>query len=287
MTGLEKAIIKTLCYADVFDYPLTAAEIHQYLIHTSTAKLASVNQTLANLQKTRRISTRQGYYYLKDRQDIVGLRLRRKRYAAKKLKQARNITHVLKYIPTISGVFVTGALAMQNTDKNDDIDVMIITKPHTLWLTRLEVALLLRLMRAHRKPGKIHAPNTFCTNLFLDETTIGVPSPKKNLYTAHEISQVKPLVNRHQIYEKFLAANGWATKFLPHTQIPNIDKFKPRHPSIITRTLNKLLFKLQFNYMRRRMTREVVTPHTAFFHPRDTKNLILKTYEDRLAKYLS
>jgi hypothetical protein len=39
--------------------------------------------------------------------------------------------------------------------------------------------------------------------------------------------------------------------------------------------------------MKPKITRETITPHAAFFHPRDTKNLVLSKYETKLKHALA
>ncbi|HNB53918.1 MAG TPA: hypothetical protein PK530_18370, partial [Anaerolineales bacterium] len=44
---LPNAILQTLAYSDIFDYPLTASEIHRYLIGIPTT-LEAIRTSLAN-----------------------------------------------------------------------------------------------------------------------------------------------------------------------------------------------------------------------------------------------
>jgi hypothetical protein len=45
-------------------------------------------------------------------------------------------------------------------------------------------------------------------------------------------------------------------------------------------------YKLQWWYMKRKITREVIGEHVAFFHPRDTSGVVLKKYEEILKPIL-
>src|SRR3954468_13494583 len=74
---LEEAILRTLLYADVFSFPMTEAEIHHFLIGCE----ASRDQIQTALAESRwlneHIICEDGYYALKERIDIIGLRRER------------------------------------------------------------------------------------------------------------------------------------------------------------------------------------------------------------------
>jgi hypothetical protein len=66
---LERAILETLAYSDVFDYPLRLDELHRYL--TVAVSLPELVDCLPQCEK---INTRDGYYFLKGREEIIQLR---------------------------------------------------------------------------------------------------------------------------------------------------------------------------------------------------------------------
>jgi hypothetical protein len=199
---MKKAILRTLAYADVFDYPLTSNQLHRFLI---TARPISLTQ-LQKLLAPRR------YHFLPGRQKIVSFRRRRESLADKKLKIAYRVAGWLKFIPTIEMIAVTGALAMKNSDKNDDIDLLMVTAKNRLWLTRGVVVTILWFLGCYRRPDKIK--DMICPNMFLDETHLSVPPEERDLFTAHEVCQLLPLWDRNDIYQKFVAQNQWVKKYL-------------------------------------------------------------------------
>ena len=330
--SFKDAILRTLCYADIFDFPLTSEEIHRFLICDQNQNISEVAECLPaemvgtprTVEKAMRgaeqMSSINGYYFLKGRRRTVLLRRKREKHARKKAAIAKGVGKWLMRIPTIKMVALTGALAMQNSEENDDIDLMIITSRNRLWITRLFVVPLVSLVAERRKPlqkydsvamparriptsrrenGGKQWNNAICLNLFLNETALSLHPSQRNLYTAHEVAQVKPIWTRDRTHERFLTQNTWILEHLPNAlpkstqQQPNRQRKntkgirqevenRPARPGDILETV---AYRLQKRYMRAKKTREIVRPNAAFFHPRDTAKLVLEKYQRRLKRY--
>ncbi len=286
-TLLKESILATLSYHDIFDYPLTQSEIYGFLIYDSRFKIQDLRlnfkiQTLLyELVKEKKIVQKDHFYCLKGREKIINRRRQREKYSQQKIVTANKVVQLIKLIPWIKLVGVTGALAMNNSTENDDIDLLIITTENRLWLTRLMLVLVLELLGYRRRPQTKNYKNKICLNMFLDETVLSLSKERQNLYTAHEIVQMKPIFNKEQTYERFLAANEWAKRYLPNGfqkyqgyQKRKDKKLLTTNYSLLDR-LNKLAYKLQYKYMKSKMTREQVNDNFAFFHPQDRTKEIL------------
>ncbi|MCX6817016.1 MAG: adenylyltransferase/cytidyltransferase family protein [Candidatus Beckwithbacteria bacterium] len=269
----NRGILAPVAYADIFDYPLTREEVIKF----SPIK----GDSFANA-KVSPYWTTSSYFHLPGRQKLVSLRKKRWHFSQLKWQKLKQIKWLFSLIPWIKLVGVTGALSMNNSIENDDIDLLIITSKNRLWLARLLLTALLffRLRRGH----KIN--NRFCLNLFLDESALILA--QQNLYTAHELCQLKPLYNRDQAYQNFLTANSWYKQYLPNffqgpsfPQGPTLkDKSEKRSDLIglLMDFFESLAFKFQYFYMKRKITHEKIGRHFAFFHPRPTGEIVLKKY---------
>jgi len=315
---MEKAIIKTLRYHDLFEYPMRELEIYKFLIQASNNKHPAspaggqitnadvsivhprpkrrdksqisnlkLQTILRKMQGEGKIGKEGEYYFLKGREKTVSLRLKRERYSKKKMETAKKIAGILAKIPFVKMVGVTGALSMNNSTKDDDIDLMIITSRDRLWTTRFFCVFILELMGKRRRPKDKKYRDKICLNMFLDERALRLE--KRNLYTAHEVVQMKMVFNRGGCYERFMAENEWVLNYLPNSI--EIEKLRPGHSPgteisrnklsnyLITSFLNILeliLYKLQKWYMRSKITREQISSHLAFFHPKDRGKEILE-----------
>ncbi len=212
---VEKAILKTLAYADIFDYPLKAWEIHKWLVGKKSS-LSEVEKALKRDSLVLKVKSREGFYFLKGRKSLVKKRMARERQSAKYLRQARLIARLFKGMPSVKLVGISGNLAMENSEKSDDIDLFIITSKNKLWLTRLSLLLILSLIGKRRERGdsRPRAAGKICVNLLLEEDNLA--QKNKDLYTAHEVLQMRVLWQRGDVYSKFLEQNDWAFKFLPN-----------------------------------------------------------------------
>ena len=205
----ETAILRTLLYADVFDYPLTPAEIHHYLI-AERATPDAVQATLASSAwLAARVTRVNGYFAVADRAEVGSLREERQRYSAALWSLARRWAARIGCLPFVRVVAVTGALAMDNSSAGDDIDFLIVAAPGRVWLAR---AMTIALVRVARLCGV-----GLCPNYVLSQSALA--QDRHDLFVAHDLAQMVPLVG-HAVYAEMRAANEWVVELLPHARHP-------------------------------------------------------------------
>jgi len=288
---MKKAILQTLVYGDIFDYPLTAEELYKFLITPKPLSFLVLKRKLKEIARgDELIKTKGEYFFLKGREKIVRLRQKRKFWSQKKIKIAKKVSRWLRLIPWIKMVGISGALAMENADKNDDIDLLIVTAKKRLWLTRALAVFLTELLGCRRQPKDKQVANKICLNMFLAENCLTVPKNEQDLFSAHEVVQLKLLWERKNCYQKFLKANLWVKNYLANSldikKLRDEDiKGEKKNNFLISQFLNFLeliAYKVQFAYMNSRRTKEIVEPQRVRFHPQDCREWILKKYQDKL-----
>ena len=283
---MHSAILRTLVYADIFDYPLTASEIHQRLIGHS----GSLNSIKKSLKNNNKVDYKNSFYFLKGRQEIVAKRRKRQIISRGKLNYAKRVGKWLKIFPTIQAVLITGTISVANATARDDIDILIITKANSLWTTRLLVNTILDILSLRRRPNTQQLDNKLCLNIWIDISTLSVKKSQRNLYSAHEVIQTKPLWDRNNTHSKFLAANSWVKDYLPNASKElSLTEGLAESQRVTAKLegaslLENLTYQLQLKYMKSKKTREKITQHSAFFHPRNLAPTIMQKYRQRLKK---
>jgi hypothetical protein len=279
--------IKTLIYSDIFDYPLTLSEVHQYLITDKKTSLDLVKKNLTTLK----INNSRGYYFLNKRKNIVDPRIEREKESNKKINFAFHYIGLLKFIPGIRLIGISGSVSVKNASKNDDIDLFIVTRKESIWLARFFAVTLLRILGVYRSRVDKKTTNKLCLNMFVDEDNLAFPKDKRNLYTAHEISQLLPIIDKNMAYESFIKNNAWISKYLSNFE-PKLTK--KSNDILILSFLWKVLLLLKFEklakfiqikYMRDRKGKEIIKNGFLAFHPEDYENLILKKYSAKVKLY--
>ncbi|MFA6184681.1 MAG: hypothetical protein WCT51_04375 [Candidatus Shapirobacteria bacterium] len=197
------------------------------------------------------------------------------REALIKEKKAKGLTKkISKNFKDILFLGITGSVAAGYPKKNNDIDLIIITKISKLWVTRLKLRFFIKTNKIpHRKFGEREKADEFCFNLWLDEESLGLKKEKQNLKNAVDLILMKPLINRKKTYEKFILANGWAKKYVAtgYSLKPTVSlrKTSPLKRETLLRldgVINWMVFWPQFLYMRKKIKNEKVGLHEAFFH---------------------
>ena len=268
--------IFSVYYHDIFDYPLTELELIRW----------RVGKKIKGNGEEPRIKNINGFIVLKGRDGLIYQRKLKERASLRKVKYLSSLMRIFLKISTIKMVGISGSLAMNSASEDSDIDLMIITKESHLWFTRAVTLLVLALYRVPvRRVGKKEEMDRLCLNMWLDENKLLWQKKDRNFYTAHEIAQIVPLINKDHTYEKFIAKNKWILDFWPNSvKIKNLNlklSNKTKASNFMLRAMNFIAYKIQRLYMRGKITREVVTPTRAIFHPNDLgKKVLLKLQQN-------
>ena len=259
MTHLVSSIEKTVSYAAFFKFPVSTEDIYMWLIsprRTSLSKIAQVNSNK---------------FTSKDRNYRNSLNL----ISQRKIDESINIIKRLAKIPTIRLISVTGSVAVNNSKEDDDVDLMIVTKNNSLWLTRLLITVIIYFSGRKRKPNasRTQSSDTLCLNLWLEERSLTIPVSKRSLYTAHEVLQTLPVYDSGGCYQKFVTKNHWVKRHLANAYYNKTRNLKHSDNSSKTiavnhllRFLNNLSYLLQYMYMKPKITTESISIKSAYFH---------------------
>ncbi len=195
----------------------------------------------------------------------------------KKIEEAKWLLILCQKLPWIKGVALTGSLAaLDPKSERDDLDVMIVCAKDRLWLARPILVIFSRLCGRRRSWNK-EEPNSWCFNMWLEETALAVDKKGRNYYLANEVSQARWLINKDGTGERFLAENVWAAAWLPRLyqvaclQASLVNQWggnfaSPPPISWILSISNFLLYRLQLRYMKPHHTTETVQYSRALFH---------------------
>jgi len=235
---------------------------------------------------------------------------------------------LLNLFSQIKLVGLSGSISMMNAGEVDDIDLFIITAKNRLFTGRL-IALLSaqilglrrgrdlidhkaqisvfstaspRQLADHRRLSQKQKSsllqnnhkNKVCLNLFFDENDLNVPKFKQTEFVGHEVLQMKPIIIKNNIYNRFIKANLWVQDIFPNSSwiISKIkdqrSKTSSKFKSLILKLgfdfytlifdlFEKVVKKMQLSLINRHRTTEIITSSQLWFHPDDFGKKINKT----------
>mgnify|MGYP006281599745 CR=1 FL=1 len=293
-TQLKKAIIKLVAFFDLFDYPLTSGEVWRYL--ELSADYEKVKKALQSLDE-KMLQSGQGFYFLKDREEIVEIRQRRFNYARSKIKRARRIARVFRCFPGVEMVAVSNIIGEYNLKKESDIDLLIITEKGKLWSVRFFTVLLTKLLGLRPKPGK--EKDKICLSFFLTPACLNLDylRLRKDIYFTYWMAGLEPVFNRNHAYENFIQANSWLPEELPNWKIKKENWLRKKN-KFISFFLNlfaweSLWKKIQLSFMnpelKEKMNQDtcvVVSDSILKLHSRDRREYYREEFINKLTKYL-
>ena len=263
MNDYDCLVLLTLAYSSCFSFALTAEEVIKRLPQAPNKLIFSKQKIKASLKKltNQALIQSDGQYYYLDQKDLLS----RKRLAAFVTEKEARVTefvNLAKKIPFIKAIVLTGSTAVDNAQKDDDLDFMIICQRNTLWLTRFLLIILTKLK--DKRPNQ-NNHNAWCFNLLLDESDLTIGENRRSLYEAYEILQMKFVFDRGNYEQLFLNANNWLKKYLFFYVNFMFEEYNGKMSFSL---FNQILFWFQRKYRLITFGQEnfTLTPTQAFFN---------------------
>jgi hypothetical protein len=219
MQPLEEAILRTILYADVFNFPMRIEEIHHFLLTSISVSQTQVIQQIKEspLLRQHLEPGHVPYYVLRGRSELIPIRDERERASLKLWPQAVYWGRWLARLPFVRMVAITGALAVRNAaHDDDDLDFILVTQANRVWMARGLAILLVRI-------GKLRGV-TICPNYVVAETNLA--QSRRDTFMAHEVAQMIP-VHGWNTYEAFRAENQWVEEQLANAEVPFYHEAEP------------------------------------------------------------
>lgn len=207
-TSLERGIISTLLYFDIFRYPLTKDELLKFC-HFKIKGQHLFEESLQHLIREKLINHSNGFYFVSEDHSIIDRRINGNLLAEKFMEKAKQYSKLIANFPFVKAVFISGSLSKGFMDKDADIDYFIITQKGRLWLCRTLLVLFKKifLFNSHKH---------FCVNYFIDDETLVIPD--MNMFTATEVVTLLPMYNP-ELCENFFNENNWTRVFIPNGNV--------------------------------------------------------------------
>jgi hypothetical protein len=200
----ELAVLQSVVYASLFDYPLTIDQLHHALVgaRADQQTIAAWWRSSPFLQAA--IEYRDGLYFPAGRRDLIATRARRETLSRALLDRDRQILTLLSNMPFVRMVALSGSLAHLNAEGSADLDLFVITAPRRVWSVMVAVLVLSRVFgwRKH-----------LCLNYVVSERAMKITP--KDLFSANQIIHLRPL-SGHDVFARFLKANAFVTRFYPN-----------------------------------------------------------------------
>ena len=295
MPPLSKKIILTLMYYDIFDYPMTAFEIWKYLLSDNPEcfskkddskevlgkgylKISDILEALGNEKLSGLIFEKKGFYFLRGREIIVEERLKRNKIAEEKYKIAKKAVFWLRFIPFVRMVLVTGRLAMKNTEKESDVDLLVVIRKNHIFTGRILVTGLVHLLGIRRHGENIS--DRVCLNYFVTDQSLEIGD--KNIFSSSEYYFSQPIFGG-EVFKKFRAVNSWIESFKENYFSDELEGLKITSDGFFsqrTRTLGEIILSFDFLekwlgvWQRKRIFRDPRTKFTGSFVSADENALV-------------
>ena len=292
----QEEILKIIAFYDIFSFPLTIFEIKKSLFFTTT--LSALEIILEEDFLHSKLENKNGFYFLKGREEIIQSRNRRYNYSLKKIKTAKFFAKIFAKLPFVLAVYLVNSIGSYNLREASDIDFFIITKNKRIWLSRFFCAGLMKFL--NKRPNKKTKKDKICLSFYLSEDNLNLQSLKiKNADPYFDFWERNLLLleDKNNINQKFFQANNLEVYYdLNQSQDVSISRNQTNLITYLMNSLEKISYKFQVKIMPSILRRAaaikddssgvVFSDNIIKLYLKDRRLEIKKKYEEKLAQLI-
>lgn len=301
LTCLQKNILATLAYYRVLKWPLSLFEVYRYLVcfkKVEDFSLVDIQESLNLLVDNNLVSSQKGFYFLKENDKLQERRVQREKQALKKWILLKKRCSVLQNVPFLRAAFISGSVAVGNTYKQSDLDLLIVAQEERIWTVRAFLHFTLGILGWRRREGKVE--DKICLNHFL--TTANLKVPFENMYNAQTYAHLLPLIDQGKFLRRFKKSNSWIEDYIYHPSLIEEEARKEdffARQNLVQRFLEflfrgfignslEVIFswaqrkKISLHQSKKEDERIFVGKNQLAFHPRMREKKIVSKYKENL-----
>lgn len=285
--NIDDAIIATLAYFDIFDFPLKKNELKEYLYYENPKNIHELN------------SMTDEYITLKDRKLLIPQREKREKLAKKLWKKTKRYAYFMKCVPFIKMVAVCNNLSYNNPSKTSDIDLFVICEKNRLYLGRTLFTFWLHVLGIRRHHKKISG--RFCLSFFITEEHMNLEDillRNHDIYLAYWLKTLRPIFgkknymrllekNKHWLKKYFYEQTFHYDQIIDHSLIFKI--IQTSQEWFLNLTIAPFLEKLLKRWQQKRASKKALKLNQSFpnviisdtmlkFHDQDRRKIIQKSW---------
>ncbi len=281
----DNNLLRLFSFFDIFNYPLTFWEIKRYLFSLSSKNNISLLNKLEDLKNKKIIEEKNGFYFLKNREELINIRLNRYNFSQKKIKKARKFVKIFSLFPYVKMIALVNSIGSFNLKEEGDIDFFIISKKNRVWLTRLYCTGIAKILNS--RPKKNNKKDKICLSFYLGDNNLNLNILKnQNGDPYFDIWQKDMLVlfQKDNIEKRFSKVNN----------IPEGSLYDNLEDRSLINYLDVLSQKIQLLIMPQKLKQAakikegvVIERNILKFYLDDKRQIIKEKYEEKFRKIIT
>ncbi len=217
----ELAILRTVLYSALFDYPLSLRQVRCSLLQSVQDEAAILHCYQSSPWLQELIDCRDGFFFPRGADHLLAKRRARERKSRAHLDAHRWLLNIICAVPYTRLVALSGSAAHLNLGRDADLDLFIITRGKQVWSVTVTILLLAKLFRRRKLA---------CVNFVLSDERLELD--QQDLFTANQIIHLRPLTGA-AVHARFLAANPFVAEFYPNFSPTDTEMTEHRESRVI------------------------------------------------------